>query len=422
MTGLEAAPAQSAGSALRRLRARFTTSLQSHLLLWVLGAYLLARGYSAVLVTWMAPHNAEIIVAYRDGATGPLGYWDVVHSWDGKWYEQILREGYPEQLPMNNDGTVEQNTWAFLPLFPAMTAGLMAVTGAPFGVAGSLLSLVAAGGAVMLMAVLLRERIGATGAFAATLLFSTAPSSPVLQMAYTESLGILLATIFLWAITRQRWAEACAAALLLGFERPIALSLVGVVIAVLVRMYLRRQVLRVRRRDVIGAICTLIATGLSGLAWPAVAAWRTGQLDAYTLTQSAWRAPGGVTPFEPWINNFQIFFGDGIGVVVLFVMVTCGFLLIAGPWSRGLGFVLRAWMVSYCCYLLAVVDVWTSTYRFLLFLWPVGAVLVGAAQRRAADRLLVGWRTAAFTLLFMAWQIWWVWELLRFVPPADNAI
>lgn len=407
--------------ALALRRDRLLGCLDARLLWWVVATFLLARLVSASLMAAMAPTNAELIVAYRD-QTGPLGYWDVVHSWDGKWYEQIVREGYPDTLPLQADGRVAQNTWAFLPIFPVMTAAVMTLTGLPFAVAGSLLSVVCGAGAVAMMAVLLRERIGVQGAYGATLLFSVAPPSPVLQMTYTESLGLLLLTIFLWAISRQYWTAACVAALLLGFERPIALAMVGVVLAVLLRMVLRRRHLLTSKRDAVGAFATLVVTAASGIAWPAVVAWRTGQPDAYTLTQSAWRAPGGVTPFKPWVSNFQIVFGEGTGVVLLFVLVTVMFLVMAGPWSRGLGFVLRAWMISYSLYLLAVVDVWTSTYRFLLFLWPLTAILIGAAQQRAGDRLLVGWRTAAWAVVFLGWQVWWVFELLHFTMPADNAI
>ncbi len=399
---------------------RLGGSIDRRLTWWVLGGFLLARVFSAILIAWTAPSSGTLVVSGRHG-TGPLGYWDMVHAWDGKWYEQIITQGYPQTLPLDQTGRVAQSTWAFLPLFPTLTAGVMTVTGLSFGAAGSLLSIACAAAAVVVMSVLLRERIGPRAAFGATLVFSFAPASPVLQMTYTESLGILLLTGFLWAITRQNWAAACLAALLLGFERPIALSMAGVLVAVLVRMAWRRRVVPVTRGHVVGAALTLAVTGLSGLAWPAVAAWRTGQPDAYLLTQAAWRAPGGVKPLKPWLTNFELVFGEGTGVVVVFVLVAVWFLIMVGPWSRGLGFVLRAWMVSYSLYLLAITDVWTSTYRFLLFLWPVTAVLIGAAQPRARDRLLVGWRTAAWVVVFAGWQIWWVWELLRFTPPADFA-
>lgn len=396
-------------------------SIDRRLIWWVLGGFVLGRVFSAILIAWMAPTSGQLVVSNRTGS-GPLGYWDMVHAWDGKWYQQIINEGYPTVLPVDqHSGRVAQSTWAFLPLFPTLTAGIMTMTGASFAVAGSLLSIGCAAGAVALMAVLLRERVGARAAFGATLLFSFAPSSPVLQMTYTESLGILLLTVFLWAVTRHNWAAAALAAVLLGFERPIALSMVGVMCAVLLRMVLRRRTEPVGRQTVLGALGTLVVTGLSGLAWPAVAAWRTGQADAYVLTQAAWRAPGGVKPFKPWLTNFQLVFGEGTGVVVVFVVVACWFLIMLGPWSRGLGFVLRAWMVSYSLYLLAITDVWTSTYRFLLFLWPVTAILIGSTQPRPRDRVLVGSRTAVWLVIFAGWQVWWVFELLKFTPPADFA-
>lgn len=405
--------------AATRARGRFLLSVDRRLLSWVLLAYLLCRAFSAVLIVWMAPHDGPLVVSYRTG-TGPLGYWDVVHSWDGKWYQQIIRDGYPDVLPHRADGSIDQNTWAFLPLYPVLVKGVMAAAGVSFAVAGSLLSLACGGAAVLLMAVLLRERIGAAGAFAACLVLAAAPSSPVLQMTYTESLGILLLVVFLWGVDRSRWAEAIGAALLLGFERPIALPLVGVMVAVLLRMAVRRAALRPTLPDVLGALLALVATGVSGLVWPLVAAHVTGDLTAYTDTQAAWRT-GAVVPFKPWVDNFQLLFGVGRGIVVLFVLVAMVLLMMLGPWARDLGFLLRAWMLSYSVYLLATVDVWTSIYRYLLFLWPLTAIMVGAAHRRSQDRTLVGLRTVLITGLFLGWQVWWVWELLRFIPPSDVA-
>lgn len=404
---------------IRSLRGRLIVSIDRRLMWWVLGAYVVCRIFSAVLIVWMAPHDGSAVVAYRDG-TGPLGYWDVVHSWDGKWYEQILHDGYPHLLPHDADGSVAQNTWAFLPLYSALVKAVMTVTGLSFAVAGSMLSVLCGAGACMMMALLLRERIGATGALAGVLVLAAAPSSPVLQMTYTESLGLLLVTVFLWAVSRSYWAEAIGAAVMLGFERPIALALVGVMVAVLLRMFVRRSTVRPSVSTVVGALLTLVVTGVSGLIWPIVAALGTGDLRAYTDTQAAWRA-GRVVPFKPWVTNFQLLFGDGLGILVLFVLVTLVLLMMLGPWSRDLGFVMRAWMLSYAVYLLAVADVWTSTYRFLLFLWPMAPILVGAAHKPARERTLVGMRTVALTGLFLAWQVWWVWELLRFVPPSDYA-
>ena len=37
----------------------------------------------------------------------------------------------------------------------------------------------------------------------------------------------------------------------------------------------------------------------------------------------------------------------------------------------------------------------------------------------AGRRVLVGLRTVLIVGLFIGWQLWWCWELLRFVPPSD---
>ena len=62
--------------------------------------------------------------------------------------------------------------------------------------------------------------------------------------------------------------------------------------------------------------------------------------------------------------------------------------------------------------LLAVLDAWTSTYRYLLFMFPLLIVFVGAGWTDRAKRLLVGWRTVIWVVLGLGWQVWWCWTLL----------
>ena len=44
---------------------------------------------------------------------------------DGSWYRNVAENGYPAELPRGEDGLVQQNAWAFFPLFPMLARGLM---------------------------------------------------------------------------------------------------------------------------------------------------------------------------------------------------------------------------------------------------------------------------------------------------------
>jgi hypothetical protein len=80
--------------------------------------------------------------------------------------------------------------------------------------------------------------------------------------------------------------------------------------------------------------------------------------------------------------------------------------------------VLRTWTLAYAGYMLLLDSPGTSVFRHLLPLFPLTVVLIGGGWRDRAPRWL-GWRTGFFVLAGLAGQVWWVWALLRFVPPID---
>ena len=403
-----------------RVRADWRVLADRRLVPLVVLGYLLCRAVSAVLMIWLARHQPV------DGVPGGVSgahatYWDETRMWDGRWYREIVERGYPRTLPVGADGRVAQNAWAFLPLYPLAVKSLMLVTGASFAVAGSLLSLVLGAGAVAVMAVLLRDRIGAPAALASVIVFSALPPSVTLQMTYTESMALLVLVGFLLALERERWTAAALLALMMGLTRPIAAPMVLVVLAVAVTRWRERRIRPVRRRDwggmaAVGAAC-LVATVL----WSQIVGRVTGVPSAYLDTEGAWRAHR-VVFFEPWARNFTLLFGPIGAVVVLVALLATFVTMIAGPWARALGPVLLAWTVAYAAYLVATVDVWTSTYRYAMFLFPLVAVALGVGWVQRDRRVLVSLRCAVFVLLALGWQVWWVWTLLRFVPPVGNPI
>ncbi|KNX39181.1 integral membrane protein [Luteipulveratus halotolerans] len=391
----------------------------------VIGSYLLFRLLSAVLMIWLARHQVPEGVPFGPESGSTTTYWDMTRMWDGRWYETIVNEGYPDQLPVQ-DGALQQNQWAFYPLFPELTRLLMSITGLPFGVVGSMLSLVLGTAAAGVMGVLIRDKVGPAVALAAVCVYAASPPSPTLQMAYTESLAMLLLCGFLLAVQREQWAVAATLALLTGLTRPIALPLGLVALVVVVLRWRDRSERPISRRDWGGMLSTLVACGLAGLMWPAIAWSQTGSPTAYTDTMGTWRVGGEVHAFQPWWHNSAVALGDFWGRFWLLAFVVAMLVAMLGPWARGLGAPMRTWTLGYLLYLGAVLDPWTSIYRYLLFVFPLAVVMVGGGwapdDERSRVYRFVGLRTVVLVLLGLGWQVWWGWELLRFIPPADNPI
>ena len=337
----------------------------------VLAAYLLCRVFSFVVLAVVAGHQAPVTW------TGPHpDYLSMTVLWDGSWYREIAENGYPVPLPVDpSTGAVSQNAWAFYPAFPLLSRLLMSVTGLGFPVVASTLALVCGAGAAVLMAVLLRDRVGPRVAFAAVLVYASFVASPILQVAYTESLAMLLLVGFLLALARERWLVASVLALGLGVTRPIAVPLGLVALVAVVLRWRRRSGERLPRGELLSMGAVLAACGVAGLAWPAIAWWVTGVRSAYTDTMATWRSAGEVTPLRPWLDIARYLGGDTLGPTGLAVLVVALVLMVLGPWARALGPQLRVWCLAYPAYLAVVLDPWTSIFRYLLPLFPLGVVL-----------------------------------------------
>lgn len=396
------------------LDARFVLTV---LLLWTV-----LRVISAVILVQVAHHWQDPVV--YDGSGTPR-YFQFATLWDGAWYERIATEGYPEQLPVDAQGQVRQNPWAFYPIFPFLARGLMALTGWSFAVSGTVVATLLGYAAALLVAGLLREKVGTAAALGGIVLLGAFPSAPTFQVAYTESLALLLLAAVLWLLVRRRWWWAGAVALLTGLARPIALPLGLVALVCVVVRWRRREEEPISRQEGAGMLAALAGCGLAGLVWPAIAAWRTGVPDAYTVTMSSWRNGEPVTPFLPSIERAQWLWGDVLGLVVLAAGLGLLALAVLGPWAARLGVAMRTWCLGYVLYLFAALDPWTSLYRYLMLLFPLYVIMIGGGWApgtgRGADRprwLLVV-RVVVLAALMIAWQVWWTWYLFRFVPPSD---
>jgi hypothetical protein len=383
-----------------------------------LAVYAAARAFSAVLLLVVAGRQAA------NGWTGASpGYAEYTGlMWDATWYRRIAEGGYPATLPVGADGTVQQNEWAFFPLYPMLVRGLMTLTGGSWAALAPTVSLLAGAGAVLLVhRTVVRGAPRAVAArpglpLATVLLVSVFPTSVVLQVGYTEALALLLVAASLLAVVTRRYGWACAAVLALGFTRAVALPMaVVVVVHALVRLREWRSAgVRPPGRDLAGIGALAVTAVLSGVAWIAVCGWVTGVPDAYLQTQEAWRGVRTTTPFAGWSYVPPFWFGDAAPLVVgaaTLVVVAC----LVAPSTWRLGRELHAWSAAYLLYLAAAVEPGSSLARFLVLAFPLGAATAGVVTRPRWARW--AW-TGAVVVLMLALQVVWVWRIWRLVPPS----
>lgn len=146
----------------------------------------------------------------EDGlARTPIGYLDRWTQWDTVHYVTIAQWGYGGNPRTGPEVPLE----AFFPGFPLMLRVVHAATGVGFVVAGLIVSFVAGGIAVVALARIAADEVGAgplADAIAerTVLLFLLAPSAIFLTAAYTEALFLAFAFPAWLAARRGNWMAA----------------------------------------------------------------------------------------------------------------------------------------------------------------------------------------------------------------------
>lgn len=367
-----------------------------------------SRVFGAVLLGQLLPRLDFFDLTYLQVENEP-GLADISSSWDGQWYRRIAAEGYPQEVPRDASGLSQQNALAFYPLYPLLVRGLMTVSGWKFSVAGIVVSLVASTLALVLLGFFLRKILSPVAAVLVVAILSTSPPAITFGMTYSEGLALLLLVVLLVALRKRQWWWVVSVLVLVGLSRPVGVPLVLVVAAAIFWRW-RQQVQRgkpIAQWEWLGMLAAGFTSLLAGWIWPACTAAWTGQVDAYTDTMAAWRANHELIYFWPWWQNLSYVISPGVLVWLLPAGIIGFFVAVLGPWARGLGVELRVWSAAYGAYLLAVLDVWTSTWRYLLFFFPLIAVFIGAAWRQRDSRSLVSVRVQiALAVLWVAGNLW----------------
>jgi hypothetical protein len=386
----------------------------------VAGLYIAARLVSACIFMAAALHQGV-----NPWFPAKPDYWSFINIWDARWYAQALQAGYPALLPIDDAGIVQENTWAFYPLFPVLGRVVSGLTGT--GPAWSLtaIALVSGVGAALVAYRIFRHRATHRTALWGTVFLAAFPVAPVLQVPYAESLNLMLLGGALLLVMERRYLWAMPVVVLMCLSRPT-----GVPFAVMMGLLflyrcwqrltaqnLTAQGLTPQRRDGVAvpgsaelwSLGGLTAvSGIGALLWPAIAWAATGDLGAYTKTETAWRGDD-LVPFKPWFDTGIMLFGPTFGVLAPFVFVAAFTLLMMSRPVVALGTELRLWCCCYMGYLLVFLHPQTSTFRMLLPLFPLALSAALLSRSRAYRGTVV----VMFVLLQIVWIVWlWAWAQL----------
>ncbi|MFF4347345.1 hypothetical protein [Streptomyces sp. NPDC001530] len=213
--------------------------------------------------------------------------WDVLASWDGWWYQQIAAHGYhPALVPVPGAKgliTLEGNSAAFFPLYPAAMRLVSECTGLGLYGSGMLVSVVASFVAALGIYAVTARFGGRRAGLAAAGLWAVWPGSGMEWSAYSESLYVALAVWACHAVMSHRWLTAGILTFMAGLNRPTAVALIAALtLAALLALH--------RRQDGVARPLTAILIAPLGLVGYLL--WvgnRMGDLGGYfTLQNGAW--------------------------------------------------------------------------------------------------------------------------------------
>jgi hypothetical protein len=167
---------------------------------------------------------------------------NVFTQWDGRWYLNIVRDGYPTSIPPNITYEQVEARAAFFPLYPNLVRALDVILPGGDVLAALAVNLVLAVIAVVLVGVLARRLFDNLVAERAMVLFAVFPGSVVLSYAYAEALLIVLAALCFWLLMEERWLLAGVVAALASATRPNGIALFAAcAVAAGIAIYKRRQ-------------------------------------------------------------------------------------------------------------------------------------------------------------------------------------
>lgn len=207
------APAVSAPAAAGRARSWRRALIQGGVVYTVSRAMVLAAAGVVAAAQQPRPPSAR----------GPI--LTVLTSWDGLWYFDVVRNGYPHTVPANVTYFDPEARIAFFPAYPLLVRAADRVLPGGDVFAGLAVNLVLGALFVLLVGVLARRLYGDRVAARAMVLVALFPGSFVLSFSYSEALMLVLVAATLVLLLEERWLLAGITAAVATASRPNAVAI-----------------------------------------------------------------------------------------------------------------------------------------------------------------------------------------------------
>jgi hypothetical protein len=255
----------------------------------VLAVYGLLKLVGFAVFMWLLDRSAHYpSVGFKlkpIGLGGGARVWDVLGTWDGRYYQELALHWYhPQVLAANAQITdVKPNSAAFFPLYPGLMGLVVKTTGlGPLG-AGLLVAIVssffAAAGIYAVVSLMGGHRAGVIAGG----LWAVVPGSGVEWAVYSDSLFVALAAWACYFTMKRRWITAGVLTLISGLNRPTAAALMaGVGLAALIALFQRRD----------GIVRPLVAILIMPWGFIGYLLWvglKMHNLGGYFMIQKSWQ-------------------------------------------------------------------------------------------------------------------------------------
>ncbi len=252
--------------------------------------------------------------------------------------------------------------------YPVVVSGVMKLSHAPFEIAAPGTSMVLGACAFVVIHRILRSRCTALTTYATLAVLAFWPASIAFQLAYSDSLALLLISVWLLCLEHDKLGAAALLILLLGVTRPVAIPAAAVT---LVHLWTQRRTHQ-QSRFPVSVIALAMACCAACLLWPLVAAIATRDPLGYFKTMEAWQQGTGLP--TGMIFHLSATKGPWAAIVVLTGLCLVGIVLVRARdvgWSRDL----RLWSFVYLTYLALAGQATTGVLRYSLLaivpLWPL---------------------------------------------------
>ncbi len=295
---------------------------------------------------------------------------NVLTSWDGRWYLEIVRGGYPDNIPDNITYEQLEARAAFFPVYPWLVRVVDFVLPGGDTLAALLTNFILGAVSVVLVGVLARRLFSVAVAARSMTLYAVFPGSFVLSFAYAEATFIVVAALCLLFLVEERWLLAGLAAAVGTGTRPNGVALVAACAVA--------AVLAIRRRRDWAALVSVALAPLGFIGFQLYVDAQTGERGAWFRVQREAWSEGTSFGATAVANTFGFVTSPlsspadaltALSLVTMFAMLWC-------LWKRHLPLPLVAF-VAVVIALMLIPETVTARPRFLFTAFPL-FIAVGA--------------------------------------------